>query len=161
MTSPRSTAGVRTHRTPVQMAALIVGAVFLVVGIAGFIPGLTTNYSELTFAGHHSGAMLLGLFAVSILHNIVHLLFGVAGIALARTFDSARLYLIVGGVIYAVLFLYGLVIDRGSDANFVPVNNADNWLHLILALGMLALGLVLGRRTAHTGRVGDTAATRR
>ena len=91
------------------------------------------------------GAMLLGLFAVSILHNIVHLLFGVAGIALSRTFDSARLYLIVGGVLYAVLFLYGLVIDHGSDANFVPVNNADNWLHLILALGMLALGLVLGR----------------
>lgn len=128
-----------------QKAALVVGAVFLIVGIAGFIPGLTTNYSELSFAGHHSGAMLLGLFAVSILHNIVHLLFGVAGIALSRTFDSARLYLIVGGVIYAVLFLYGLVIDHASDANFVPVNNADNWLHLILALGMLALGLVLGR----------------
>ena len=76
-------------------------------------------------------------------------MFGVAGIALSRTFDSARLYLIVGGVLYAVLFLYGLVIDHGSDANFVPVNNADNWLHLILALGMLALGLVLGR-TAET-----------
>ena len=161
MTSPRSTAGARTHRTPVQMAALIVGAVFLVVGIAGFIPGLTTNYSELSLAGHHSGAMLLGVFAVSILHNIVHLLFGVAGIALSRTFDSARLYLIVGGAIYAVLFLYGLVVDHGSSANFVPVNNADNWLHLILALGMLALGLVLGRRAAHTGRFDGTAATRR
>jgi hypothetical protein len=161
MTSPRSTAGVRTHRTPVQLAALIAGAVFLLVGIAGFIPGLTTNYSELTFAGHHSGAMLLGLFAVSILHNIVHLLFGVAGIALSRTFDSARLYLIVGGVIYAVLWIYGLVIDRDSSANFVPLNNADNWLHLILALGMLALGLVLGRSVAHTGRVDRTTTPRR
>ena len=40
------------------------------------------------------------------------------------------------------------VIDHASDANFVPVNNADNWLHLILALGMLAPGLVLGRTAA-------------
>ncbi|MEW5810182.1 MAG: DUF4383 domain-containing protein [Actinomycetota bacterium] len=150
MTSPRSTAARSTTRTPVQWAALIVGVVFLIVGIAGFIPGLTTNYSELSFAGHHSGALLLGLFAVSILHNIVHLLFGVAGIALARTFNSARLYLIVGGVIYAVLWLYGLIIDRGSSMNFVPLNDADNWLHLILALGMLALGLVLGRSGTRT-----------
>ncbi len=127
------------------MAALIVGAVFLVVGIAGFVPGLTTNYSELGVAGHHSGAMLLGLFAVSILHNIVHLLFGAAGIALSRTLDSARWYLIVGAVLYAALFLYGLAVDHDSSANVVPVNDADNWLHLIVALGMLALGLVLGR----------------
>ncbi|KRE34676.1 hypothetical protein ASG82_00175 [Mycobacterium sp. Soil538] len=161
MTSARSAAGVRTHRTPVQLAALIVGAVFLVVGIAGFIPGLTTNYSELSFAGHHSGAMLLGVFAVSILHNIVHLLFGVAGIALSRTFDSARLYLIVGGVIYAVLWLYGLVIDHDSSANFVPVNNADNWLHLVLALGLLALGLLRGRSVAHNRHVDGTTTPRR
>lgn len=148
MTTPGNR--VRAKREPVQLAALAVGAVFLVVGIAGFIPGVTTNYSELSFAGHHSSAMLLGLFAVSILHNVVHLLFGVAGIALARTFHTARLYLIVGGVIYAVLWLYGLVIDHDSSANFVPVNTADNWLHLALAVGMLALGLLLGRRTGVT-----------
>jgi hypothetical protein len=148
MTSPRATAGVSTPRAAVQWAALIVGAVFLLVGIAGFIPGITTHYDQMTFAGHHSSAMLLGLFAVSILHNIVHLLFGVAGIALSRGFGTARAYLVGGAVIYAVLWLYGLVIDHDSSANFVPVNNADNWLHLILALGMLALGLVLGRRVA-------------
>jgi hypothetical protein len=68
--------------------------VFLLVGIAGFIPGITTNYDQMTFAGHHSGAHLLGVFQVSILHNIVHLLFGVAGLAMARRADTARLYLI-------------------------------------------------------------------
>ena len=69
---------------PVQKAALAVGAVFLPVGVLGFVPGITTNYDQLTFAGHHSDAALLGIFNVSVLHNLVHLAFGVAGIALAR-----------------------------------------------------------------------------
>ncbi|WP_460429098.1 DUF4383 domain-containing protein, partial [Amycolatopsis oliviviridis] len=113
-------------------------------GIAGFIPGLTTDYDQLSFAGHHSSAMLLGVFMVSVLHNIVHLLFGVAGLLLARTSRSAVGYLIGGGVIYLLLWLYGLVIDHDSPANFVPVNPADNWLHLGLALGMIALGGIAG-----------------
>lgn len=139
-----------TSRTPVQLAALVVGIVFLLVGIAGFIPGITTNYSELTFAGHHSGAMLLGIFAVSILHNIVHLLFGVAGIALSRNAGSARMYLLGGGAIYALLWLYGMVIDHDSGANFIPVNAADDWLHFGLAVGMIGLGAILGRNVART-----------
>jgi hypothetical protein len=138
--------------TPVQKAALAVGAVFLVVGVLGFVPGITTNYDQLTFAGRHSTAGLLGIFNVSVLHNLVHLAFGVAGIALARTFNSARSYLIGGGVVYLVLFIYGLVINHDSSANFVPVNDADNWLHLGLAVAMIALGAVLGRRRADTGQ---------
>jgi hypothetical protein len=132
-------------RRPVQLAAVVVGAVFLLVGIAGFIPGITTNYDQLQFAGHQSGALLLGVFQVSILHNIVHLLFGVAGLAMARTAHGARNYLIGGGVIYAVLWLYGLLIGDSMPANFVPMNMADDWLHLVLAVGMIALGVLLGR----------------
>jgi Domain of unknown function (DUF4383) len=139
-------------RTPVQKAALAVGAVFLAVGVLGFVPGITTNYDQLTFAGHHSDAALLGIFNVSILHNLVHLAFGVAGIALARRFNGARSYLIGGGVVYLVLFVYGLVIDHDSSANFVPVNDADNWLHLGLAVTMIALGAALGRRRDDTGQ---------
>jgi len=130
------------RRTPRQLLAAIVGVVFLLVGVLGFIPGVTTHYDMLTFAGHHSGALLLGIFAVSILHNIVHLAFGVAGLALARTASGARAFLVGGGVVYLVLWLYGLVIDHGSAANFVPVNTADNWLHLGLGVGMIALGLI-------------------
>jgi hypothetical protein len=126
--------------TNVQRAALIVGIVFLVVGILGFIPGVTSNYGSMMFAGHESDSLLLGVFQVSILHNIVHLLFGIAGIALARSFSGARGYLIWGGVIYLVLWLYGLFIGQDSPANFVPLNSADNWLHLILGIGMIALG---------------------
>ncbi|ATQ28045.1 membrane protein [Rhodococcus ruber Chol-4] len=134
-------------RTPVQTAALAVGVVFLLVGILGFIPGITTNYDTMTFAGHESEALLLGIFEVSILHNIVHLLFGVAGVAMARTVGAARSYLIGGGIIYLVLWLYGLIIDKDSSANFVPVNSADDWLHFVLGVGMIALGYLLTRRT--------------
>lgn len=132
-------------RTKVQRAAQAVGVVFLLVGILGFIPGVTSNYDTMQFAGHESEAMLLGIFQVSILHNIVHLLFGIAGLAMAKTFSGARNYLLVGGIIYAVLWIYGLVIGQESAANFVPVNTADNWLHFVLAVGMIALALLLTR----------------
>ena len=131
-----------------RMAARVVGAVFLVVGVLGFVPGITSDYGSMSGAGHDSMAMLLGIFQVSILHNIVHLLFGVAGIALSRTHSGARSYLIGGGVIYLVLWIYGLVIDQNSAANFVPLNTADNWLHLLLGLGMVGLGVLLSRRRA-------------
>jgi Domain of unknown function (DUF4383) len=140
-----ASAAARTGRHPVQLAATVVSAVFLLVGILGFIPGVTTNYDQLSLAGHGSGALLFGLFAVSVLHNLVHAAFGVVGLVLARTATGARNFLIWGGVVYAVLWLYGLLIDHGSDANFVPVNSADNWLHLVLAVAMIALGVLLGR----------------
>ncbi len=133
-------------RTPVQLVALIFGIVFLLVGILGFVPGVTSGFDGLTFAGPMSGAMLLGLFHVSVLHNIVHLLFGVAGIAMSRTPAAARGYLIGSGIVYLVLLVYGLLIDQGSAANFVPINSADNWLHLALAVALLGAGLALGAR---------------
>jgi hypothetical protein len=132
--------------TRLQKAALITGVVFLVVGVAGFVPGVTTGYDTLQVAGHHSQAKLLGLFQVSVLHNLVHLVFGVAGLALARTAHGARRFLIGGGIVYLVLWLYGLLIDMNSTANFVPVNNADNWLNLLLGASMIGLGVVFGRR---------------
>jgi hypothetical protein len=139
------TAAPSWDKAPVQKAALAVGAVFLLVGIIGFIPGIPTHYDELTFSGHHSGAMLLGIFAVSALHNVVHVVFGVLGVALHGTFNGAKGYLIGGGLVYAVLWLYGLLIDHDSAANFLPLNTADNWLHLGFAIAMLALGVLLGR----------------
>ena len=143
--SDHTRATARAGRTAVQTAALVVGAVFLLVGILGFVPGITTNYDQLEMFGHDSEAMLLGIFQVSVLHNAVHLLFGVVGVLTARTVSASRAYLVVGGVVYLVLWLYGLVISKESSANFVPVNNADDWLHLVLGAGMVALGLILTR----------------
>lgn len=158
MTDSNTTASARGRAmTPVQKAALAMGAVFLLVGILGFVPGITANFDQLTFAGHHSEAALLGVFNVSILHNVVHLLFGVAGVVLARTFDGARSFLIGGGIVYLVLFVYGLVVDHHSSANFIPVNDADNWLHLALSIAMIGLGVALGRTRDHAGAVGRGA----
>lgn len=133
---------VTSGRTPAQITAMIVALVFLLVGILGFVPGITSDFDSMTFAGHHSSAELLGVFAVSVLHNIVHLLFGVVGFILARTERGSVMFLVVGGAIYLVLWLYGLLIDLDSTANFVPVNDADNWLHFGLGVGMLGLGLI-------------------
>ncbi|GAA4046234.1 DUF4383 domain-containing protein [Agromyces indicus] len=146
--------GVRYAETPVQKAALIVGIVFLVVGILGFIPGITTNVDQMQFAGHESEALLMGIFQVSILHNIVHLLFGVVGLLLARTYSGSKNFLIWGGAVYALLWLYGLLVAEDSAANFVPMNDADDWLHFVLAVGMIALGVLLTRNRTGARRPG-------
>jgi hypothetical protein len=138
------------QRTLVQNVARLVGIVFLLVGIAGFIPGLTTNlYEGLEFAGNDGSAELLGIFQVSVLHNIVHGLFGLAGLALAATPSGARTYLIGGGAIYLALFVIGII--GGGD--WIPVNDADNWLHLLLGAGMIGLGVL----TTRESRIASTA----
>src|SRR3954466_10415174 len=135
-----------TDRSRIELAALVVGATFLLVGILGFIPRITTNFDDMTFASHDSAAKRLGIFEVSVLHNIVHLLFGTIGLFAARMANTARTFLVAGGAIYLLLWVYGLVIDKESSANFVPVNTADNWLHFALGVGMIALGFVLADR---------------
>jgi hypothetical protein len=66
---------------------------------------------------------------VSTLHNIAHLLFGIAGLAMARTAAQGRNYLVFGGAIYLALFLYVLIVGQESAANFVPVNTARSRAH--------------------------------
>jgi hypothetical protein len=135
-----------------RLAAGVVGLGFLLVGLLGFVPGVTTHYDDLAFAGHHSDAKLAGLFEVSGLHNLVHLAFGIAGLALASRPRGAAGYLLVGGVVYAVLWGYGLAIDHDTSANFIPLNDADNWLHLGLAVVMVTLGSIGARRLQRRGR---------
>ena len=121
-----------SERAPVQNIAWLVGLTFLIVGILGFIPGITTNlYDGLEFAGDGGNAKVLGLFEVSVLHNIVHGLFGIAGLALAKTASGARTYLIGGGAIYVLLALIQVI----GAGDWVPLVGADLWLHLGLGLG--------------------------
>ena len=129
-------------RTPVQNVARMAGIVFLLVGIAGFIPGITTNlYDGLEFAGDDGTAELLGIFPVSVLHNLVHGLFGIAGLALSSTVSGARNFLIGGGAIYIALWLLGLV----GGADWIPADNTDDWLHFGLGVGLIAAGVALTR----------------
>ena len=148
MVKASRTAAPAVMASPVRLAAQVLGAVFLLIGILGFIPGITTNYGDMYIAGHDSNAKLLGLFQVSVLHNLVHLAFGVAGLAMGRTVSGGRTFLVGGGAIYLVIWLYGLVVNQNSGANFVPFNTADNWLHLVLGVVMIALGVTLTRQSA-------------
>ena len=96
----------------VRYFALILGIIFLLVGVLGFVPGLTTmpqtHEHDLAVGGPGHG-YLLGLFHVNLLHNLVHLLFGVWGIIAYRTFDASRVYARSVTIIYAVLAIMGVI----------------------------------------------------
>ena len=139
--------------TRAQAAAGVIGLLFLGVGILGFIPGITTDYDDLGFA-NHDGARLVGLFGVNVLHNVAHIVLGVAGLAAATSHSRARAYLLVGGALYLALAVFGLVIDRGEDVNSLALNTADNWLHLGLAALMLAVGAATASRPDLSGQAG-------
>lgn len=144
MTTARST-GTEAERFA-KTSAAAVGVLFLLVGVLGFIPGITTDYDSMTFADHHSEAELLGIFQVSVLHNIVHVLFGVGGLWAATQARLVPMFLLGSAAIYGVLTIYGILVDHDTSANFVPVNSADNWLHLVLTVALAGLGFYVKKR---------------
>jgi hypothetical protein len=115
-----------------KKAALVFGIVFVVIGIGGFLPFLVTKDS----AGMD---LLLGLFMVSALHNVIHLVSGVAALASSATEKYARLYFQVFGVVYALVTVIGFV-QGDTVLGLIDVNMADNLLHLVIALASLYLG---------------------
>jgi len=125
---------------PESLAGLF-GLAFVVVGVAGFIPGVVEHYEELGWWKNGSSAQLLGVFQVSIMLNLLHIGFGTLGLLLARTTATARAYLSGGGAAYLALGAYGLLIDRTGDANVIPVDRADDWLHLGVGVAMIYAGL--------------------
>ncbi|HEV3464038.1 MAG TPA: DUF4383 domain-containing protein [Actinomycetota bacterium] len=128
-------------RHPAQLLALAIGAVYTLVGILGFFVTGFDNFASET------NETLLG-FEVNPLHNIVHLVIGLAGLALWRRLDTARTYgwLLAAG--YGLAFIYGLFAAGNSDINFLSINGADNVLHLVSALAGLAIALWPADRTA-------------
>ncbi|WP_407107402.1 DUF4383 domain-containing protein [Rhodococcus aetherivorans] len=137
----RSSPYPRVQRTRIQGYAFAIGIVFLLIGVLGFVPGLTSGYGSMALAGQESNAHLLGLFRVSIAHNVLHLAYGAAGILAARGIRASRIYLIAGGAGYLALSAFGMVLGHDSHANVVPVNAADNWLHLLLGVLLLVLAV--------------------
>ena len=111
------------------------------------------------WAGHQSGAALFGVFQVSVLHNLFHLLMGVAGLALARSYARSRAYLLGGGVVFLALWIYGLTTRPDGPANILPVSSADNWLHFGLGLAMIILALTLAGARVPTGARGEVLPT--
>jgi predicted Co/Zn/Cd cation transporter (cation efflux family) len=92
------------------------------------------------------------VFQVSVLHNLVHVLFGLLGLGAALRPRLAPAYLVGSGIIYAALTIYGLVVDHGSDANVVPLDTADTWLHAVLAAALLLIGFAVGSALQRKGQ---------
>jgi hypothetical protein len=134
----------RPARHPSQLLALVIGVVYTLVGLAGFLVTGFDNFAAET------DKTLLG-FELNPLHNIVHLLIGGAGLVLWRRLDTARTYgwLLAAG--YGLTFLYGLFAAGNSDINFLSLNGADNGLHLVSAAAGLAIALWPAERTARAG----------
>jgi hypothetical protein len=121
-----------------RLFALIVGIIYLVVGVAGFIPGLVAEpdgrFEDL--AVHAGEGHLLGIFPINVLHNLVHLLVGVLGILAYRTFDAARLYSRGLAIFYGLLAVMGLIDAANLHTMFglVPIFGNDVWLHALTAI---------------------------
>ena len=117
-----------------QTLALAFGVIYLLVGIVGFF---ITGFDN--FAGNAQDEMLL-FFMINPLHNIVHIVIGLAGIVLSRTLAGARTYGWLLAVGYAAAFVYGLI-AVGKDWDFLNINGADNVLHIATAVVGLVIAL--------------------
>lgn len=148
--------------------ARIYGIVFLLVGIAGFIPGITQMDHahgagvDLRVGGPGHG-MLLGLFHVNVLHNIVHVLFGVWGLIASRDLSGSISYARGVAIIYALLAMAGLIPRLNTMFGLVPLDGHDVWLHLLLAGVAAYFGIVAPRvqDNAMTTDTTNSAATSR
>ena len=110
--------------------AWVFGIVLTLVGVLGFVPGLTTN------------DMLLGIFMVGGLHNIIHLVTGIAALAAAMGYFSPKMYFQVFGVVYGIVTVVGFV-QGDTVLGLIMVNMADNLLHLVIAAVALYAGFMM------------------
>jgi hypothetical protein len=123
-------------------AALVFGVVFLLVGVVGFFPAPPPAGAPPLTVEHGHG-LALGMFPINTLHNIVHLLFGVLGIAAARgAILSARGYFQLVAVSYALLVVLGLLPATNTTFGLIPIWGNDVWLHALIAAGAAYFGFV-------------------
>ena len=132
-------------KTVPEILALAFGAIYLLVGIVGFF---ITGFDD--FFAHNTEEKLL-FFEINGMHNVVHILIGVAGLVLGRTLAGARTYGWLLAVGYGAAFVYGLL-ATGEDWDFLSLNGADNGLHLATALVGLVIALMPVRTAVDSGR---------
>jgi hypothetical protein len=131
--------------------SILYGFVFLLAGVAGFIPGLSPEHVHPGVVATGSSRLALGLFPVNLLHNLVHLAFGVWGLLAARSAVGARAYARAVAIIYAVLTVLGLFPGTNVMFGLVPLYGNDIWLHALLAVVAGYFGFV------HRERAGGTS----
>ena len=145
MSAAARNTGTGRGKTVPEILALAFGAVYLLVGVVGFF---ITGFDD--FFAHNTEEKLL-FFEINGMHNVVHILIGVAGLVLGRTLAGARTYGWLLAVGYGAAFIYGLL-AIGKEWDFLSINGADNVLHILTALVGLVIALLPVRNAVDTGR---------
>lgn len=136
----------------VQAAAILVGSLLLGIGVLGFVPGLTTDVSAMQWTASRSGASLFGVFRVSVLLNMFHILVGLCGLLVARSYARSRAYLLAAGALFLALWSYELFLAHHHQI-------ADGWLHFGFGVAMIVLALTLAGARVPTGAAGEPLPT--
>lgn len=153
--------------------ALILGIIFVVIGIAGFVPGLVTHMEPATAPTAAPGAAvpapteevvtgygyLLGLFPVNALHNLFHIIWGVLGVVAYRSFSGARTYARATAIVYGLLAVLGLIPGLNTMFGLLPIYGHDVWLHALIAIAAAYFGFARGSEVDTVTT--STASTRR
>ena len=138
----------------VRTFALLFGIVFLLVGALGFVPGVTAPHTHPGVTVTSGLGLLMGLFPVNVLHNVVHILFGVWGLLARGSVGAARGYARAVAIIYALLAIMGLIPGMDTTFGLVPLYGHDVWLHVLLAAVAAYFGFVhRDTATGSTARV--------
>lgn len=133
-------------RSPAQLFALVFGAVLVAAGILGFFVS-----ADFGVGGQTDTSSRLLAFDVNGWHNIVHLVSGAIGLAVVGSYTGARVYALALGAVYAVLTILGFTVAVDEVLlGFVPINTADNFLHLAIAIAAIGAGLATPAQPAPT-----------
>jgi hypothetical protein len=133
--------------------ARVFGVVFLLVGIAGFVPGITPPHSHPDVTVDAYLGLELGLFPVNLLHNLVHIAFGIWGLVAGSSYAMSRIYFRSVAIIYALLAVMGLITAANLHTTFglIPLYGNDVWLHAILAAASAYFGFAYRDPTSEAG----------
>lgn len=135
----------------VRLLALVLGVVYTIVGIGGFIPGLTQMQDLPRPTRGPAEGLELGLFAVNWLHSLTHILIGLAGLAVYRSYTASKSYALIVGLAYAALAVLGLISRTYAPlGGWLPLNGADDILHLATAGLLLFAYFAAGSRGSVT-----------
>ena len=126
-----------------RLFALVVGLVFLALGVCGFVPALVVAPTDYLPPGLAAGSgLLFGLFQVNALRDLLHLFFGVWGVVVWRVTAASRAYARAVAIVFSALTLIGVLPGLAGLLSALPVEGHDVWLDALLAAVASAVGFV-------------------
>lgn len=142
-----------------RYCALIIGILFLVVGIAGFIPAFVslqgTNAPSIPINEIHRTynwgyGYVFGLFPTNLLHNIVRTAVGVLGITSYSSLTSARTFNRGFAIAYALLAIMGLLPFARTTFGLMPIFGNNVWFNALSAIATAYYGIVVPAKVRGT-----------